>query len=368
MTVVLVSHDLGFVLAATSAFDHLRQRTVDVHPTSADQRAPMADEFYGGEMSLVRHDPHHPHCRQPPGERMDFLDALAQHAFLQHALLAGVLASVACGVVGTYVVVRRITVDRRRPSPTASWAGSARPATCRWSTGWSWLHPLLRRRGRRPARAPLLIGLVSLRAREREDTVIGALWAVGMAVGVLLHLAHPRLQPGPDGLPVRQHPDGATRSDLWLHGRPRRGRPGRWSWLLPPAAGGVLRRGVRPAARPAVELYYLLLLCLTALTVVLLTSVVGIVLVIALLTLPVAIAGQLHLHPARHDGGRGHLAFASRPPAWRSATAPTCQPAPPPSSSPASPTSWSWSSPSAAATAPAAKKRGPPFPLPRACP
>jgi zinc transport system permease protein len=42
-----------------------------------------------------------------------------------------------------------------------------------------------------------------------------------------------------------------------------------------------------------VELYYLLLLCLTALTVVLLVSVVGIVMVIALLTIPVAIAGNL---------------------------------------------------------------------------
>jgi zinc transport system permease protein len=40
-----------------------------------------------------------------------------------------------------------------------------------------------------------------------------------------------------------------------------------------------------------VEFYYLLLLCLTALTVVLLVTVVGIVLVIALLTLPAAVAG-----------------------------------------------------------------------------
>ena len=40
-----------------------------------------------------------------------------------------------------------------------------------------------------------------------------------------------------------------------------------------------------------VEVHYLLLLCLTALTVVLLVTVVGIVMVIALLTLPAAIAG-----------------------------------------------------------------------------
>ncbi|HHI03219.1 MAG TPA: metal ABC transporter permease, partial [candidate division Zixibacteria bacterium] len=40
-----------------------------------------------------------------------------------------------------------------------------------------------------------------------------------------------------------------------------------------------------------VEFYYLLLLCLTALTVVVLFTVVGVIMVIALLTLPVAIAG-----------------------------------------------------------------------------
>ena len=45
-------------------------------------------------------------------------------------------------------------------------------------------------------------------------------------------------------------------------------------------------RGIR------VEVYYMLLLCLTALTVVLLVTVVGLVMVIALLTLPVAIAGM----------------------------------------------------------------------------
>jgi zinc transport system permease protein len=42
-----------------------------------------------------------------------------------------------------------------------------------------------------------------------------------------------------------------------------------------------------------VELYFLVLLTMAAITVVLLVSIVGIVLVIALLTLPVAIAGQL---------------------------------------------------------------------------
>jgi zinc transport system permease protein len=40
---------------------------------------------------------------------IDFFRAVLAYSFLSNALLAGVLASIACGVVGTYVVSRRIT-------------------------------------------------------------------------------------------------------------------------------------------------------------------------------------------------------------------------------------------------------------------
>ena len=39
----------------------------------------------------------------------EFLEALATHAFMRNALLTGLLVSVACGVMGTFVVVRRIS-------------------------------------------------------------------------------------------------------------------------------------------------------------------------------------------------------------------------------------------------------------------
>ena len=39
----------------------------------------------------------------------EFLAALARYEFLQIAVLAGLLASIACGVMGSYVVVKRIT-------------------------------------------------------------------------------------------------------------------------------------------------------------------------------------------------------------------------------------------------------------------
>ena len=40
---------------------------------------------------------------------MEFLKAVLEFEFLQHSLVAGALAGIACGVVGSYVVVRRIT-------------------------------------------------------------------------------------------------------------------------------------------------------------------------------------------------------------------------------------------------------------------
>ena len=33
--------------------------------------------------------------------------------------------------------------------------------------------------------AALAVGLISMYAKEREDTVIGAVWAIGMSVGLL---------------------------------------------------------------------------------------------------------------------------------------------------------------------------------------
>ena len=39
----------------------------------------------------------------------EFFEAVTQFAFMRHALIVGMLAGIACGIVGTYVVARRIT-------------------------------------------------------------------------------------------------------------------------------------------------------------------------------------------------------------------------------------------------------------------
>jgi zinc transport system permease protein len=219
----------------------------------------------------------------------DFFHALSQYAFLQIALLTGILVSVACGVVGTYVVTRRISfIAGAIAHCVLGGLGWAR--YCQVVYGWAWCEPMLGAVLSALA-AALLIGAVSLRAKEREDTLIGAIWAVGMAVGLLFIYKTPGYNED-----LLSYLFGnillVSRQDLYLI-------------LLLDAAVVALSlafyrqflavcfdeefarlRGLR------VEMCYMFLLCIIALTVVLLIKVVGTILVIALLTLPVAIAGQ----------------------------------------------------------------------------
>ncbi len=219
----------------------------------------------------------------------EFLKALESEPFMQHALLAGLLASVSCGVVGSYVVVRRMTYLAGGISHCVL-GGMGLAMYLNKVHGLAWLSPMIGAVASALA-AALIIGVVSLRYRQREDTVISALWAVGMAVGILFIAKTPGYQTD-----LMSYLFGnilmVSARDLWLIAGLD------VAVLLITAAfykqllavsfdeeyAGT--RGIR------VEFYYLLLLCMTALTVVLLVTVVGIVMVIALLTLPTAVAGQ----------------------------------------------------------------------------
>jgi zinc transport system permease protein len=218
----------------------------------------------------------------------EFFTDLQQQTFLQYALLTGVLASVACGVIGSYVVTRRITYIAGGIAHSIL-AGMGAARYCQVVLRWEWFQPLY---GAVIAAliAAIIIALVSLHAKEREDTVIGAVWAIGMAIGILFIFKTPGYNED-----LMSYLFGnilmVTVDDLWLIA----GLDALvilmgllfYNQLLAVCFDEEFARlrGVR------VELLYVLLLCLTALTVVLLVTVVGIVMVIALLTLPVAVAG-----------------------------------------------------------------------------
>lgn len=219
----------------------------------------------------------------------DFFDAVAAHSFLRNALVAGLLASIACGVIGTYVVTRRISLIAGSLAHSVL-GGMGAAYYFRVVYDWQWLHPL---HGAIVAAlvSAFIISAVRTYSSEREDTVISALWAVGMAVGIVF---------------IFRTPGYKTDLMTYLFGNIVMADVHALEMLVIldifVVSIGLLFynqllavcfdeefarvRGIRTG------FYYTLLLCLTALTIVTLIYVVGIVLVIALLTLPVAVAGQ----------------------------------------------------------------------------
>jgi len=220
---------------------------------------------------------------------MGFLEALGHHAFLQHALVACALASVASGVVGSFVVVRRMTAIAGGVAHSVL-GGIGAAVYLETVHGWHALHPM---HGAAAAAivSGLIIGVMGLRGRERVDTVIGVVWAVGMAAGVLFLSRTPGY-----GQNLVSYLFGnilmVTREHLWLIAALD-------AVILAVAVrfrGGLFAVSFDEefaAARGLnVALYHMMLVALTALTVVLLVAVVGIVMSIALLTVPPAIAGR----------------------------------------------------------------------------
>ncbi|MGA8833304.1 MAG: metal ABC transporter permease, partial [Desulfomonilaceae bacterium] len=209
------------------------------------------------------------------------------YVFLQNALLTGVLASVACGIIGTYVVVRRISYIADGIAHTVL-GGMGAALYLNRVYHWHGVIPLY---GALVAAliAAVIIGLVSLRAKQREDTAISALWAIGMAVGIIFISRTPGYNEDLMGYLFGNILMVST-SDLWMLAG--------LDVLI--VISGLLfynqflavcfdqefagLRGLR------VEVFYLLLLGLAALTVVLLSTVVGIVMVVAMLTLPIGIS------------------------------------------------------------------------------
>lgn len=222
----------------------------------------------------------------------EFFHSLLQYSFLQHALLAGLLVSISCGIVGTYVVTRRITYLAGGIAHCVL-GGMGFARYMQVVHEWTFLTPML---GALLAAllAAFIIGVVNMRAKERIDTVISAFWGMGMATGILFIAKTPGY-----GEDLISYLFGnillVTQKDLLAIA----------GLDLIIATTALLfhkqfvavcfdeefarLRGVNT------RFFYFLMLALTALTVVLMVSIVGIMMVIVMLTLPAAIAGRFCL-------------------------------------------------------------------------
>jgi len=209
------------------------------------------------------------------------LEAL-QYEFVQNAIIAGILAAIACGVIGVYVVAKRIIFI----------SGGIAHA----SFGGIGLGYLI---GISPVLGALIfalasalgMGFITRKTRLPEDTAIGILWAMGMALGIVFIGLAPGYAPDLFSylfgniltVPV---------SDLIL------------IFILDVAIIGIVVAFYKEflslsfdeeygtAVGIPVEALYMLLLCMIALTVVILLRIVGMILVIALLTIPATMARQ----------------------------------------------------------------------------
>ncbi len=205
---------------------------------------------------------------------------LLQYEFIRNAILAAFLASVACGIVGVYVVVNRIVFLSDGISH-AAFGGIG--VGC-----FLGLNPIYSAIAFSIAVA-VGVGASSKKLGAREDTVIGVIWALGMAVGIVFI----KLTPGyvPD---LFSYLFGniltVPRSDLLV------------MLVLDIILVLIVAlffkellaisfdREFAQTLRVPVNIIHSILLTLVAITVVMLIRVVGVILVMALLTIPAAVS------------------------------------------------------------------------------
>jgi len=205
-----------------------------------------------------------------------------QFGFMQRALLAGTLVSIACGIIGTYVVINRIVFIS---------GGIAHAAYGGIGLGYFLNQsPVLGAIVFSVASA-LGMGIVQRKAKERADTIIGVMWAIGMALGIVFidltpgyaadlmsYLFGSILTVPASDLVIIATLDAVIVTLMLLF----------YKELLAISFDETFAR----IENVPVDAIYLVLLCMIALTVVMMMRVVGLIMVIAMLTIPAAISGQ----------------------------------------------------------------------------
>jgi zinc transport system permease protein len=207
------------------------------------------------------------------------LEAL-QLEFMRNALLAGLLASIMCGVIGTFVVVNRI-VFISGGIAHAAYGGIG----LAFFFGFSYLLGILGF----SILISVVMAAVSLKTKQRADTIIGVLWAVGMALGVILL----DLTPGYN-VDLMSYLFGSIltvpTSDLWLMLVLNGLVIITVTYFYHDLVSLSYDEEFAQVRGVPVRVLYFLLMAMIALSVVMIIQVVGLILVIALLTIPPYIA------------------------------------------------------------------------------
>lgn len=201
---------------------------------------------------------------------------LLQYTFFQHALLGSLLASIACGLVGTYIVTRRL-VFISGGLTHASFGGIGLGL-------YTGISPILS--------AALFAVLsafgvewLSKRKDMREDSAIAVFWTLGMALGIMFTFLSPGFAPDLSAY-LFGNILTITASDIALLGVLSVVLAVFFGLYLRPIVSIAFDREFARSQGLPVEFFEYALMLFIALTIVACLRMVGIVLVISLLTIP----------------------------------------------------------------------------------
>ena len=212
------------------------------------------------------------------------MGGILSYGFMRNALAAGLLVSLACGVIGTLVVLKRMVFISGGVAHTA-YGGIG-------MAFYFGINPIL---GALifSLGASLLMGYVQRKTRQRPDTLIGVMWAIGMAIGIIFA----DLTPGYKA-DLMSYLFGSilavTQADLWLMLIVDLVVIGVVALFFKEMQASAFDETFARARNVPVDLLYVILVTMIGLAVVMLMRVVGLIMIIALLTVPAAI-GALFL-------------------------------------------------------------------------
>jgi zinc transport system permease protein len=205
-----------------------------------------------------------------------------QFGFMQKALMAGILVSISCGIIGVFVVINRIVFLS---------GGIAHAAYGGIGLGYFLkFNPVLGAIVLSVVSA-LGMGFIHRKSRQRADTIIGVMWAIGMALGIIFV----DLTKGYK-VDLMSYLFGSILAvpaiDLWIMLALDIIIIAFVTLFYKELQAISFDETFATVKNTPVDAIYLMLLCMVALTVVMMMRVVGLILVIALLTMPAAISGQ----------------------------------------------------------------------------
>ena len=207
---------------------------------------------------------------------MNGIIELFNYTFFQHALLGSLFASIACGIIGTYIVTRRL-VFISGGITHASFGGIGIGL-------YTGISPILA-----AAVFSVLsafgVEWLSKRKDMREDSAIAVFWTFGMAIGIIFSFLAPGFTPDLSAF-LFGNILTITLADIWMLVILSIILIGFFYFFLTPVIYIAFDREYARSQRIPVRLFEYILMMFIALTIVACLRMIGIVLVISLLTLP----------------------------------------------------------------------------------